>query len=119
MKKRILSGVLAILALSTGSTALAGADTWSPEFHIDTLYTYGTGYRISDVSTSSGYNPAACGGTLSAHVWPLATLSDVAKEEMGKVLLSAYLADRPVRVRISGTVCESTNVRTYVAVELR
>lgn len=126
MKKLSLGYVFAGLALvATSQTAGAASDEWTPTFHIDNLIAYGDGVRVDGVPVTppSGFNvnPAGCSTPLSTQVFALPTLSAAAKEEMSRILTSALLADRGVRLRLEGenaTVgCDGAN-RYYIAVRM-
>jgi hypothetical protein len=104
-----LGGIGLLVGLSTGA-AWAAPDGWSAYFSIgymdnddgnnaskDTLSVRKSGFSTFD-------NPASCTGNTTWAVMK-ANSTAASKELMTRVLTSAYLAGRKVRLQVSGSTC--------------
>jgi len=95
-----------IAILSAAVPADAAADVWTADFKIDALDNGDGGTFITlAVSSASGNfeNPHGC--SLTNYAIMLGTLSSAAKDLNNRVLLAAFLAGKPVSLRVSGTQC--------------
>jgi hypothetical protein len=118
-----MKNALQILAIVTStlapSTALADGE-WIGADTIDGLLSYGDGVRLVDFMTTNASvnNPSNCGST--SHVMPNASLNAAAREELGRLLTSAFLAGRKIKVRLGACSSSGGNsFRTYTAIELK
>lgn len=129
MKKssQLIAGVLGVtVMLGTGD---AMAVTWTSFFTMDALDTTSfvsnaEGYAISGPGdfTGSLSNPAGCTGNLSyAYLSSTEVTSTAARELIARTVLTAYLAGRQIKLRMSSTKCSGGAAGTggfpvYVAV---
>jgi hypothetical protein len=104
-------------ALMLSAASAMAADEWSSYFVIDYLDNESSGsagdsYAVKRDSGSHA-NPAGCAN--ATYAYPSASASDASRELMARILLGAYLAGKPVRLRISGSTCTQSGP-TYYAV---
>lgn len=116
MKKARVLGVVAAVSLSLAGTAFAGF--WSPSYvAINNLDTDGLGYVVYPGTTVN--NPAGCVDTS-----PVSGYSGTSADErdlMDRTLLSAFLANRKVRLNIASTACSGSGTSghpVYLAVRV-
>ena len=107
-KKRMLGLFVVLAGLAFSANVLAA---WSPIGVITGIRSWGVGYRIQ----ISGASFTGC----SASGWAdlKSTVTGDAQEEIGKFLLSAYLAGKPVQVLLDGT-CSGSGFPNYYAVAM-
>jgi hypothetical protein len=110
MKKAHIMGLLGAATLSLAGGAWAGQ--WTGYVQIANLDTSGDAYIVYSSST---LNPAGCAATGQAVVYPSSTAAE--KDLMNKTLLSAFLANRKVRLDLSVNTC-SGGFPTYYQVRV-
>jgi hypothetical protein len=111
MKKMYLKGLVVAATLSIASTAFAGF--WSSYVQLTNLDTAADGYIVYPSAAIN--NPAGCSDP--SQVWGYSGSTDVEKDLMNKTLLSAFLANRKVRLNVASTVCSGTHP-VYLAVRV-
>ena len=107
MAKKRMVGLLVVLAgLAFSANALAA---WSPFGVITGIKSWGVGYRVQ----ISGAAFTGC----SASGWAdlKSTVTGTAQDEIGKLLMSAYLSGKPAAVLLDGT-CNASGFPNYYAV---
>lgn len=114
MKKFIVSMVVGTI-LTTSLVASAG--TWSEWGTITRIADYGQGLRIQGVDISNA-NPAACSSTKWAHVNNTSNRTAAEVERANKMLMTAFLTGRQVRVKVDDDVCVENYPAIY-AVEIK
>jgi hypothetical protein len=103
----------AVAVLFAAIPADAAADAWTDEFRIDGIDNGDDGaFTTLAVSSASGNfaNPHGCASTGFAIM--LGSLSSTAKDLNNRLLLAAFLAGKPVRLRLSGTQCMNAGAVT-------
>ncbi len=113
MKKQHLVGLIVAATLSIAGSAFAG--TWSPTYlQISNLETAVDGYVVYPGTAIN--NPAGCANT--SQVFGSASTTAAEKELMSKTLLSAFLANRKVRLNVASTTCSSGGYPVYLGVRV-
>lgn len=111
MKRSYIMGLVGAATLSLAASAWAGA--WTSYGQINNLDTSGDAYIVYMVTST---NPAGCANTGQVEVYPSSTASE--KELMNKTLLSAFLANRKVKLNVSSTTCSASGYPTYYQVRV-
>src|SRR6187402_3346076 len=106
MKKRLAGLGIILCSMAISASALAA---WSPFGTINGLKSWGVGYRVQ----ISGAVFTGC--TSSGWADFKSTVTSAAQEEIGKLLMSAYLSGRPAAVLLDGT-CSASGFPNYYAV---
>ena len=99
MKKARIIGVITAAALTLVGTAFAGI--WSPYVQIANLETTANGYDVYPAASAGNPNMCVDASPISGYTGT----SAVEKDLMNKTLLSAFLANRKVRLEVASTVC--------------
>jgi hypothetical protein len=116
-----LSARATLVGLATAIvTTAAYADSFSTSFVIGKLNNNITSTLVNDSllvepETGSMYNPGGCSSSSYATIHP--SVSQAGKDLMNKLLTSAFLAGRKVKLRISTSSCNGGNPN-YTAVEV-
>jgi hypothetical protein len=111
MKKAHLKGLVVAATLSLATTAFAGI--WSSYTQLANLDTAADGYIVYPATAVN--NPAGCSDT--SQVWGYSASTAEEKDLMNRTLLSAFLANRKVRLNIASSVCSGTHP-VYLAVRV-
>ncbi len=109
MKKAHLMGLLGAATLTLATSAWAGV--WSSYITIENLDTAPDGYWVYANSSTPLNNPAGCANT--TYAVPYSSASTTEKDLMSKTLLSAFLANRKVRLNMASTVCSGSGTSGY------
>jgi hypothetical protein len=113
MKKAHLMGLVAAATLSIAGSAWAGY--WSNYVPISMLETAADGYVVYPGAALN--NPGGCTNATPAYGYASSTAAE--KDAMNKTLLSAFLANRKVKLNIASTVCTPDhNYPVYLSVRV-
>lgn len=113
-KTKIASTGIACLLLLASASAYAGTYTTSAE--ILRVEGYGEGLRVLTTDDNNDTNPANCQG--SDWINPSSGLSDIRKDRLHRIILSAFLSGREVRIKLHDGECVNGN-RAYYAVQIK
>jgi hypothetical protein len=111
-KLRVIIPTGAVIVLTSLS---AWAASWSNYFTISNLRTVHLSDAMLIFSTAALHNPAGCANADYYEVKSDVTTAQ--KEVMNRMLLSAFLAGRKVKVEVSGS-CSAGNRPAYTAVQV-
>lgn len=99
MKKIMISMAMGIVLTIS---LIASAGTWTPFGQIESVTEYGKGMRVTGLDLSA--NPAKCSAEEYGHV-EIDNRTSAEIDRLNKMLLSAFLSGRNVKVKLRSDQC--------------